>query len=65
MTNCTVTLDPDTKQCTMIWESPVGGPILSDQPLVVELRRADGSVIMLTLISPSVTGGRLYGIGVR
>ena len=49
----------------MVWEADPGVPLIFDSPLVLEIQRADGVVVLRLIIPPSVTGGILSGIGIQ
>lgn len=59
-------LNRDQKLCTMIWESyPGNGPILSELPLILQLKRDDRLIIVELIINPQQFGNKIYGIGIR
>lgn len=58
--------EPTTKPCMMTWEAPLGGAILSEgDPLTIEIKRMNGSVVTSFLVSLNAFGGKLNGVGIR
>lgn len=45
------------------WEAAPGHNIVSDMPVVLELRRLDGTVMMSLSIHPQQLGGAIHGFG--
>ncbi len=53
------------KRCFMLWEADPTSYIVAHEPLIIELRRMDGMVILRHVFHMDTLGGHLAGIGVR